>query len=654
MRPLLLTLLALLTVTLAQHPVGTANNWNVEERRVSKFIQDAESQLWKNAQKATVIEWAYESNITDHNEKVKLEYQKISDALSLKLGKQAQKFDADQIHDKELKRKLKKISMIGASALPQDKLDRYNELTNEMAKIYSTAKFPAYKDKSRQVRLEPDLSQILASSRDPKELEYYWTEWRKFTGKKMREMYLEFVDLSNEAARLNGFKDATEMKTASYESDTFVKEMEETWLGLKPLYEQLHAYVRHKLVKIYGEDVVPKDGPIPAHLLGNMWSQSWNNLAKELRPYPNKPDIDVTEEMKRQGWTAKVMFEKVDEFFQSLGLPEMTSDFWKNSIIEKPADGRELTCHASAWDFYVGEDFRIKQCTRVTDEDFRTVNHEMGHTQYQMAYRNQSFLYRTGANPGFHEGVADILSIAVGTASYFKRLNLLDQSVDETEKETNINILFNMALNKLVFMPWGYLVDKYRWDLYSGWANENNMNCHWVKLRLDIQGIAPANRRSEEFFDPGAKYHVAANVGYVRYFTAHIYEFDFFRAMCLAAKAYDPNDPDKPLHRCDFYNSKEAGKLLFSMLKLGSSKPWKEVIEVMTGVAGMRTEAFREYFKPLEKWLQEENERNGVKVGWKVDNYNDYCEGKGNGSGNIQSSLFSVLTIAVLTLLRNY
>ena len=628
-------LLALSTTTLGT-PIGSDEYRNEEEIRLSKFIDKAEAELWKNAQKSVLIEWAYESNITDHNEKVKLAHQKVSDALSLKLGKEAKKFDANKIHDRDLKRKLQDISMIGASALPQDKLDRYNQLTNDMAKIYSTAKFPAYKDKSKEVRLQPDLVEIFASSRDADELEYYWTEWRKFTGNKMRKMYLEFIALSNEAARLNGFKDATEMKTIPYESETFVSEMEQTWLGLKPLYEQLHAYVRHKLQKIYGEDIVAKNGPIPAHLLGNMWSQSWNNLAKELRPYPNKPDIDVTEEMKRQGWTAKIMFEKVDEFFQSLGLPPMTDDFWKNSIIEKPDDGRELTCHASAWDFYAGEDFRIKQCTRVTDNDFRVVNHEMGHTQYQMAYRNQSYLYRNGANPGFHEGVADILSIAVNTASYFKRLNLLDEDLDDTEKETNINILFNMALSKLVFMPFGYLVDKYRWDLYSGLADEDDLNCHWVKLRLDIQGVAPPNQRGEDSFDAGAKYHVAANVGYVRYFTAHIYEFDFFRAMCLAAKAYDPADPNKPLHRCDFYNSKEAGDLLFKMLQLGSSKPWKEVIEVITGVPEMRTEAFREYFKPLEKWLQEENEKNGVKVGWKVDEYENYCKkGQGSESGNL-------------------
>ena len=262
------------------------------------------------------------------------------------------------------------------------------------------------------------------------------------------------------------------------------------------------------------------------------------------------------------------------------------------------------------------DDFRIKMCTRVNQEDFITVNHEMGHIQYQMQYQHQPTLFRDGANHGFHEGIADILSLAVGTASYYKRLGLLSDEVDISDKETNINILFNMALAKLVFMPFGYLVDKYRWDLYSGIAKEEDLNCHWAKLRSQIQGVKPPNVRTEDQFDAGSKYHVAGGVGYVRYFTAHIYQFQFYRSLCLVSNQYVPNDPTKPLHHCNFYGSKEAGEKLNSMLKLGSSKPWKEAMAAVTGEPKMDTNAFREYFKPLEDWLIEENQKNGAKVGW--------------------------------------
>ena len=279
-------------------------------------------------------------------------------------------------------------------------------------------------------------------------------------------------------------------------------------------------------------------GAMPAHILGNMWAQQWNNIADLVKPYPDKPSIDVTEAMVKQGWTPRIMFEKADDFFQSLGLRRVPAEFWSGSMIERPQDGREVICHASAWDFYNAKDFRIKQCTRVTQEDFITVNHEMGHIQYQMQYSNLSHLYRDGANPGFHEGVADILSLAVDTGTYYQKLGLLSPDLDIKDEETNINILFDMALKRVAFLPFAYLVDKYRWDLYSGRVAKEDMNCHWWKLRSEIQGLRPPGQRSSGQFDAGSKFHVAADIGYVRYFTAFIYEFQFYRELCLASGKY--------------------------------------------------------------------------------------------------------------------
>jgi len=601
------------------------NSIYATEQKALEFVTRAESEMHEASIKMKHLKWNYQSNITDETEAIYLEYKKIFDTLSLKLGREAKLFDANSINDESIRRKLEILSQIGTSILEDNDLEKYNGLTNEMSKIYSTAKVPDFKDKSKMLSLDPELSMILAKSRDHEELEYYWTQWREVSGKKMKDKYKEYVDLTNKAAVLNGFKDGTEMKTHSYESDTFVEEMAQTWSGLKPLYEQLHAYVRQRLHEKYG-DVVDPEGPIPAHLLGNMWAQTWNNIDDMLTPYPDKPSINVDEEMKKQGWTPKIMFEKAEDFFKSIGFEPMTQTFWEKSIIEKPKDGRDLTCHASAWEFYNDDDFRIKQCTKVNEEDFVTVNHEMGHTQYQMRYRNQSVLFRNGANPGFHEGVADILSLAVGTASYYQKLGLLSNDVDVADEETNINILFKMALDRLAFMPFGYLVDKYRWDLYSGVASKDDMNCHWVKLRSEIQGIQPPNLRSEEYFDAGAKYHVAANIGYVRYFTARVYQFQFYRTLCLISKQYDPADPLKPLHRCNFYGSKEAGNKLDSMLKLGASKPWKDAMEVMTDQREMSTDAFREYFKPLEDWLIFQNKEANVTVGWKNPPIDKMCQ----------------------------
>jgi len=613
-------------IVLAQHPVQTAIDYNSVEHKAKTFVDEAEETLRKQAIDSTFKSWGYESNITDETQKISEASQTKFELLNKKFGKEAQKFDVTQIKDKDVIRKLKLMKNIGTAALPEDELRKFISLTANMGKMYSTAKVLDFETKQKQYSLEPELTEVLAKSRNPDELKYYWKQWRESSGKEIRGMYHTYVGLYNKAAKLNGFKDASIMKVDPYESDTFQQEMEETWLGLKPLYEQLHAYVRHKLHEFYGDKVLSNSGPIPAHLLGNMWAQSWSNIADILKPYPSKPSINVTGEMIRQGWTPTKMFQKADDFFQSMGLDKMPDKFWSGSILEKPKDGRELTCHASAWDFYNGEDFRIKQCTRVNQEDFVTVNHEMGHIQYYLQYKNQSYFYRSGANPGFHEGVADILSLAVGTATYFQRLGLIGEEVDISDEQTNINILFDMALERIAFLPFGYLVDKFRWDVYSGKTTLENMNCHWWKLRNEIQGMRPPGKRDNDQFDAGAKYHVAGDVGYVRYFTAFIYEFQFYRALCKESGKYVPGDPKKPLHRCNFYGSREAGDKLREMLQMGASRPWMEAMEKMTGQKKMSTKALREYFEPLELWLKKENKKNGVQVGWGTVDVDKVCK----------------------------
>jgi len=616
------------------------------------FVDDAEKLLQAQQIKSTFSAWNYDSNIRDDTLKVKLDDEEEYNKLYKKIGKSAQKYNehASKFQDKDVRRKLKLLSNLGTSVLRPDKQRKFSQLKAEMQEVYGTAKVLDFENGVEKFSLEPELTNILAQSRDPEVLQYYWEAWRDQSGKKIKDKYKEYVDFYNEAAILNGHKDASEMKVVDYESDTFMQEMEETWQGLKPLYQQLHAYVRSKLNKVYGDKVVKKDGTIPAHLLGNMWAQQWNNLADILIPYPSKPSINVTGEMVKQNWTPKKMFKKAEDFFTSMGLDPMPQEFWTGSILEKPTDpGRELVCHASAWDFYNGKDFRIKQCTRVDQDDFVTVNHEMGHIQYFLQYKNLSHLYRTGANPGFHEGVADILSLAVGTATYFQKLGLLSSDIDIEDEETNINILMDMALQRIAFLPFGYLVDKFRWDVYSNKTSTENMNCHWWKLRHELQGLSPPKARSYRDFDAGAKYHVAADVGYVRYFTAFIYEFQFYRSICLATGDYVPGNPSKPLHRCNFYGSIEAGNRLREMLKLGASKPWKEAMRTLTGQPEMKTDALRDYFKPLEVWLIRENKKNKAKIGWGPLQMSEVCTEASSAQGLISwTSLVVVLLAATL------
>lgn len=580
------------------------------------------------SQDVTGANWNYDSNLTDNNLRIMEEAEQRAATFS---RQQWQLFQAQgwpgkwpNIQDQDLKRQMEGYSIQGQSALTQDKLTELQGLVTQMTSTYSTAKVHLCTELDGQdvcdLNLEPDLTQLLSQKRDYDLLSQAWTGWRDVSGKQVRDKFKRYVELTNEAAVLNNYTDAGEEWLDPYEDPTFKDEIEQLWQEMKPLYQQLHAYVRRKLREVYGEDKVGKRGPIPAHLLGNMWAQSWDGINDIVVPYPDKPSVDVTETMKQQGYTPLKMFQLSDEFFTNLNLTSMPSEFWDKSIIVKPPN-TDLICHASAWDFHKYEDVRIKMCTDVTMEDLFTIHHEMGHVEYYLQYRDQPFPYRTGANPGFHEAVGDSLALSVRTPKHLHKIGLLDSVVDDDEAD--INMLLNVALSKVVFLPFGYMIDQYRWDVFSGDIAPDRLNCGWWDKRFELQGLKPPVKRTEEDFDPGAKYHVVSSVPYIRYFVSFVVQFQFHKAMCLKAGEYDPSSPALPLHRCDVDRSKEAGDALASMLKLGASRPWLDALEALTGTRKMDSSVLREYFRPLEVWLKADNELHGEYIGWEKDG--DYC-----------------------------
>ncbi|GFR94014.1 angiotensin-converting enzyme [Elysia marginata] len=336
-----------------------------------------------------------------------------------------------------------------------------------------------------------------------------------------------------------------------------------------------------------------------------MWSQSWNNIADLVQPFQNKQLMDVTDEMRRQGYTTKRMFETAEAFFYSLGFDNMTDLFWSKSMLERP-EGRDVVCHASAWDMNEPRDFRIKMCTTVNHEDFITIHHEMGHIQYYMQYKDQPLVYRNGANPGFHEAVGDTIALSVQTPKHLKAIGLLND-VNEQDKDTDINFLMLMALDKIAFLPFGYLIDRWRWSVFRSSTSPEKYNENWWDLRCRLQGISPAVTRHSDDFDPAAKYHIVADVPYIRYFVSFVIQFQFYKAACDAA------GNTEPLYKCDFYNNKVAGEKLRSMLQLGSSKPWPEAMEKITGQRRMDAGPLLEYFEPLMDYLKKQN---GDDYGW--------------------------------------
>jgi len=520
----------------------------------------------------------------------------------------------DDFSDQLIKRQLKYLIHLGKDALDTEDLSELTNTQTSMENVYNLARICPYtmqncniSDRAVSLSLDPEISEIMSKSNNYNELKWVWEEWHDKSGKLMRDRYRTYVELNNKAARLNNIPDAGKMWLEAYEDDDFIAKVDAAWNEVEPLYNELHTYVRTKLKNIYGEQMDDSDELIPAHLLGNMWAQSWVNLYERIKPFPNGSSIDVTDSMLRLNVSVLQMFEKSDDFFKALGLPAnaMSYDESRGAIINKP-ENRTITCHASAWDFCDGEDFRIKMCTSVNQEDFVTVHHEMGHINYFILYKDQPLVLRTGANPGFHEAVGDLIALSVSTPQHLESIGYL-QGYRDTE-EDNINALFKMALEKIAFIPFGLLIDKWRWDVFSGAVGPNDWNKHWWELRKRYQKVKPPTPRGEEFFDPGAKYHVPADVPYIRYFVSHILQFQFHRAACQAAGQYNPNDSTSQLHKCDIDGNQAAGRLIRDGLSLGLSRHWTEALALMTGESEMSGKALHEYFAPLYEWLKKENE----------------------------------------------
>jgi peptidyl-dipeptidase A len=452
-----------------------------------------------------------------------------------------------------------------------------------------------------------DLEKIIDHSRNYDTLLDAWVSWHD-TAREQRPRYARFVELQNEAARGAGFANMGDMWRAGYDMDPlqFEQETDRLWSQVKPLYDGLHCYVRSQLQKAYGKDKVPDGKPIPAHLLGNMWAQDWENIYPLVEPYKGVADLDVQGALAQQKWDPLKVVKTAEAFFVSMGLDHLPQTFWERSMLVKPRD-RDVVCHASAWDVTFDDDLRIKMCipTPPREEDLTTVHHELGHDYYFHAYYRLPVLYQNGANDGFHEAIGDSLVLSM-TPGYLRQLGLVPAL--PPDPRATINVQLKRALGKVAFLPFGKLIDQWRWDVFSGKTAPADYEKAWWALREKYQGVSAPVARSEQDFDPGAKYHVPGNTPYTRYFLADILQFQFYRAMCQAA------GHKGPLHECSFFGSKEAGQRLWKMLSLGASKPWPDALEAMTGQRQMDGSALLEYFQPLQAWLAKQNQ--GKQCGW--------------------------------------
>lgn len=597
---------ALVVLVLTVPAVCTAATDAPTAADAEAFLAKAERELLDLTIEAGRAQWVMANFITSDTESLAAKRNEVALAAAVKYAQEATRFDGVELSPM-LRRKMDLLKRSLVLPAPSDpaKTAELTQIAASLESKYGSGRWcPPGSPGGGDCKQLPDLEDVLKDSRDPKALLLAWTGWHSIAPP-MRAEYQRLVELANEGAHELGYKDVGALWRSKYDMppDAFAAELDRLWNQVKPLYDALHCHVRAKLNERYGDAVVPKEGPIPAHLLGNMWAQTWDNVYDLVAPPQADPGYDLTKVLASKKVDARGMVRYGEAFFTSLGMAPLPETFWERSLFTKPQD-RDVVCHASAWSIDYQDDLRIKMCIKTNDEDFRTIHHELGHNFYQRAYNRQPFLFQDSANDGFHEAVGDTIALSI-TPEYLKQIGMIDQLPDPSK---DLGLLMRAALDKVAFLPFGLLIDQWRWKVFSGEYGPDAYNRGWWELRRKYQGVAPPVPRTEADFDPGAKYHVPGNTPYTRYFLADILQFQLHRGLCQAAGVKGP------LHRCSIYGNKEAGRRLIGMLEMGMSQPWPEELAVVTGQKQMDATAILDYFAPLKSWLDQQNK--GRKCGW--------------------------------------
>lgn len=566
------------------------------------FVEDAEKQLAAAGEYAARASWVQANFITSDTEWLEAKANAENSALVTRLALEAARFNGvatDPITARKLK--LLKLQLPSPPAARPGAAQELAEVLTRMNSAYSTGKFDF---KGKTINLN-DAEDVMRTDRNPDDLKAAWEGWRRVSPA-IKADYAKFVALSNEGARGLGFKDTGALWRSNYdmEPDAFAAETDRLWKQVEPFYRNLHCYVRARLNDKYGDAVQPRTGPIRADLLGNMWAQEWGNIYDVVAPKGTTSSYDLNQLLVSHDYDAVKMAKTGEAFYSSLGFAPLPQTFWERSLLTRPRD-REVVCHASAWDIDGKDDIRVKACLKPTADDFVTIHHELGHNYYQRAYSVQPYLFQNSANDGVHEAIGDFAGLSAVTPTYLKQIGLLDTVPGDSE---DIPFLLKTALDKIAFLPFGLLVDRWRWEVFSGEVTPEHYNDAWWALRLKYQGLVPPGPRPADAFDAGAKFHVPNNTPYTRYFLARIYQFQFQRAACRQAGWKGP------LHRCSVYGQKEVGEKFNAMLEKGQSQPWQQTLDAFTGDQGADASAIADYFKPLNAWLVQQNK--GERCGW--------------------------------------
>jgi peptidyl-dipeptidase A len=623
--------LSALLITFAASPLACtqtpADPTPATAAEAQAFVERANAELLKMNTDGAHAEWTVETDITDDTEATGALINEQVTARSLALTAESHRWDKVTLPP-EIRRQIL-LLQLNTPAAPKDPklLAEQTQIAAALTGLYGKGKYCPDSTGANCMGIDA-ISNIMAKSTDPAELAKLWIGWHAI-GAPMRAKYTRFIELQNIGAKELGYNDTGELWRAGYDMTPaqFSAEVERAWTQLEPLYRELHTYVRSRLIAKYGKAAERPDGMIPAQLLGNMWAQEWGNIYAIVAPTDPKlsqfKPVDLESALKQQIASkdpasalafapgtdlssdkahaaslaaGRDMVRYGENFFKSLGFAPLPATFWERSQFVHPRD-REVVCHASAWDLDSADDLRVKMCIEVNDDYLTTVHHELGHNFYQRAYNQQPYLFRNGANDGFHEAIGDAIALSI-TPAYLKTLGL---ATTEPPVEADIPLQLRTALDKVAFLPFALALDKWRWQVFSGEIKPADYNKAWWALREKYQGVAPPVDRTEAEFDAGAKNHIPTNVPYARYFLARVYQFQFYKAMC------DASGYKGPLNRCSFYGSKTAGDKLNKMLQAGQSQPWQLTLNEMTGADHLDAQPMLDYFAPLYAWLKEQN-----------------------------------------------
>ena len=595
MKNFLSLILIIIVTSCAPSSEQTLSNQDLEE-----FLANVELENKKDGPVIYSASWISSNFITYDSQKVIADYGTKSTLKSLERSREAASFDGlDTSKENQRMLNILKSSFVMPPPLDEELASELSEITTSLEAMYGSGEYCF--DDEECYDLEA-FESIIDNSRDPKELLRAWEGWHEI-GKPMKPMYMRMVDIGNQGSVDLGYEGLSDLWFSKYDmpAEDFLDDTDRVWSEVKPLYDALHCHVRAKLNEHYGDEVISKTGPLPVHMLGNMWGQSWSNIYDLV--YEEKSDskyIDVTKIINEKSLSEIEMVEYAEDFFISMGFKPLPKTFWERSLFVKPRD-RSVVCHASAWNLDpANNDLRIKMCIEKNEEDFITIHHELGHIFYYQAYNHIPTVFQAGANDGFHEAFGDLLTLSI-TPDYLVDIGFISEDDAEEAKQDPIGLLMKQALDGVVIVPWALMLDKWRSGVFDGEIDESNLNSSWWSLREEYQGINTSNERSENYFDPGAKYHIPGNTPYTRYYLASIMQYQFHEALCNLI------DYDGYLHECSIYGNKEAGDRIISTMAMGQSLPWQDAFENLTGSRQLSGKSIMNYYAPLKEWLDEEN-----------------------------------------------